>query len=291
MAGHLPKSLTIEEAVALMVNLDYIPEGVTLEEMLSAFQEEVDVAHYNAKLEKKPEKELTALGNRVKICDIRCSLATSLMIDLNNEIQALKDNQASLIELSKDAGSRTRITYQSLSLWAGYSYGIGVEAPIYESEDKQPVAQSWSDVTISLNANNMIESSFSGSGTHIVHLSEVGLMGKKKHSPNQTYGILFALAKGIKFPTAVKPNGKDRKAISALRSSLQQLTNIDGDPFQFANDLGWKPLFKLKDCTKKAQERAEQEAIHESYTDELSCTDEMKGDHTDQWLEEQLNQR
>jgi len=50
MNKSLPSSLTIEEAVAWMINLDYIPTGFTLLDMMAAFQEQAEVEFHNAKL-------------------------------------------------------------------------------------------------------------------------------------------------------------------------------------------------------------------------------------------------
>jgi hypothetical protein len=50
------QTLTVEEAVAEMVNMDYIPAGFTLLEMLAAFQEEAEVEYENARLERRSEE-------------------------------------------------------------------------------------------------------------------------------------------------------------------------------------------------------------------------------------------
>jgi hypothetical protein len=55
MSKTRPSSVTAEEAVARMVNMDYIPDGFTLEVMLSAFREEADVELYNAKIDHLPD--------------------------------------------------------------------------------------------------------------------------------------------------------------------------------------------------------------------------------------------
>ena len=64
MSKSNPSSVTAEEAVARMVNMDYIPEGFTLEDMLSAFREEAEVEHENAQIDRLP-------GNRIESLKVR----------------------------------------------------------------------------------------------------------------------------------------------------------------------------------------------------------------------------
>ena len=65
MKTSIPSSITVEEAVARLINLDYIPTGFTLDEMTSAFLEEAEVEYQNACLDRSAAGQLDALKDRV----------------------------------------------------------------------------------------------------------------------------------------------------------------------------------------------------------------------------------
>ena len=87
MSKSHPSSVTAEEAVARMVNMDYIPSGFTLEDMLSAFKEEAEVEHHNAKIDRLPDAQIESLEVRMEACEARRSLAKLLLEDLQNEVR------------------------------------------------------------------------------------------------------------------------------------------------------------------------------------------------------------
>jgi hypothetical protein len=70
-----PSSITIEEAVALMINFDYIPAGFSLLDMTSTFQEEAEVEYENAELDRLPKADLDVLMSRADACKARHNLA------------------------------------------------------------------------------------------------------------------------------------------------------------------------------------------------------------------------
>lgn len=55
-------SVTAEEAVALMINMDYIPSDFTLDDMLDAFSEEAEVAYENARIDRLAGSQSIAPG-------------------------------------------------------------------------------------------------------------------------------------------------------------------------------------------------------------------------------------
>lgn len=123
MSKSHPSSVTAEEAVARMVNMDYIPSGFTLEDMLSAFREEAEVEHYNAKIDHLPGAQIESLKVRLEACEARRSLAKLLLEDLREEAH---NTQESAIVLSQDSTSKPRYTLESVSDWATFKYGIGI---------------------------------------------------------------------------------------------------------------------------------------------------------------------
>ena len=81
-----PSSITVEEAVSRMVNLDYIPTGFTLIDMTGAFYETADVVYHNAKVDQLSKEELKVCELRLAICESRHVLATSLLDHLKLDL-------------------------------------------------------------------------------------------------------------------------------------------------------------------------------------------------------------
>jgi hypothetical protein len=112
MSKSNPSSVTAEEAVARMVNMDYIPEGFTLEDMLSAFQEEAEAEYDNAKSDRPPSPKIQALKVRMEACEARRSLAQLLLEALHDEAHS---TQESMIVCSPDSSSKPRYTLESVA--------------------------------------------------------------------------------------------------------------------------------------------------------------------------------
>lgn len=123
MNKSLPSSLTIEEAVAWMINLDFIPTGFTLLEMMTAFQEKAEVEFHNAKLDYLPKNELDTLKLRVDVCKAKYSLAKALLNHIEQDITNLDE---SVLVLSQDVSSRKRLTIDSVVRWAFEEYQIEI---------------------------------------------------------------------------------------------------------------------------------------------------------------------
>jgi hypothetical protein len=133
MSKSTPSSVTAEEAVARMVNMDYIPEGFTLEDMLSAFREEADVEHYNAKIDHLPDTQIESLKVRLDACEARESLALLLLKDFQD---TARNSDDPAIVPSQDSSSKPRYTLDSVSDWATFKYGIGI--PEWSSASVDP---------------------------------------------------------------------------------------------------------------------------------------------------------
>ncbi|WP_295624055.1 hypothetical protein [uncultured Nitrosomonas sp.] len=268
MKSTKPLILTIEEAVALMINLDYIPTGFSLLEMTSAFLEEAEVEYENAQIKRFPEAHLESLKFRMDACKARHTLALNLMDQIRHEIQNSKDSK---IVSSEDSTSLTRLTFESVFDWAGDKFGIGspkissgypVENHTIKSDNSTENFK-WEDVTIKIYKDYNLGYKLGNGKYKKSSFQKIGLMGIRKLEPNYIGGILIILSKGIKFPNTKKAAGKDKTAISKLRSALVKLTDIEGDPFTPFNEVdGWKPSFKLIDDRRNADERAKQKAVH-----------------------------
>lgn len=284
-------SLTVEEAVALLINFDYIPTGFSLLDMTGAFYESADVEHNNALLDHVPEGRLDALLFRKTACMVRHSLAISLTEHLNNELDD-PENTSNL--LSSDPATPRRVSVEGLMRWASDNYGIGVVPAQVPTADSRGIVQAsnisprWEDVEIRIYADYLIGYSINKGQFARRHFREIGLMGERKSAPNALGATLIRLSHGKKFPTGKTADGNVRKALTDIRNALKKLTGISSDPFYSFNEGdGWKPRFKLIDALKSADERARDNAIHVAFDEERHGTKdyEDEGDEAQDWID------
>ncbi|MFH1218151.1 MAG: hypothetical protein V1706_16780 [Pseudomonadota bacterium] len=266
----VPSSITIEEAVAEMVNMDYIPAGFTLLEMIAAFQEEAEANYENAQIDRLPEDQITPLKIRMESCRARHTLAHLLMESLQYEVDNPKD---SMIVLSNDSSSKQRLTLTSVSDWAADRYGIGVSR---WTNDVKKVGDNlknvpWEDVTVKIWKDNKIGYSCKKGEFKRSHFQKIGLMGKVKNEPNQRGGILIGLSLEKKFPRGNYAEASEKTAISKLRRVLCKWVGLSTDPFKPCNESeGWKPRFTLLNDIHNADERAKKKATHLRYDESRS---------------------
>lgn len=249
--------ITIDEAVGLMINLDYIPTDFTVLEMTEAFANEAEENYANFKT---VESKFT-----LDICTIRHVLAQTLFDRINTEIAS----EHSLLDFDSE-----RLTLDSLITWSIEEFGISIQCPPTPNETQ------WHNVKIKIYADYTVGLFINKKHEKTVHFRDIGLMGKNKNTPNQSGVILIGLSRNQKYPPDILLEGKHKKAISDLRNCLEKLTGISNDPFQKFNPKdGWRPIFKLIDDRRNADERAKKDAVHISYKDDLSYFDDDEGDN------------
>lgn len=257
------QSVTIEEAVARLVNLDYIPTGFTLLEMTAAFLEEAEVEYENARIEHLPQTKLTVLETRLAICRARDELARRLFESLSSE---LDDRDSTMLVVAEGLAGQTRLKLESVADWAAEEYGIGLPDWLHQGDGANDAAikdMRWEDVTIKIYADYKIGCRFANGHKSNSSFREIGLMGQRKFNPNFVGGILIGLSMGSKYPSTQSPLPKHATAISKLRTALCQLTGLANDPFlDFNASSGWKPRFILVDDRRNADERARARAQH-----------------------------
>ena len=118
MAGNLPKSLTIEEAVALMVNLESLPNGKSVEDHLLDIYEDAGVTHDEAKSNQDPAYVIERLDQHRLVCKSRLNLANAITRSLNHEVTNTIDDEGSLLKLSSDSSVTVKLTTESVREWA-----------------------------------------------------------------------------------------------------------------------------------------------------------------------------
>jgi len=273
-----PSSITIEEAVSRMVNMDYIPTGFSLIDMAEAFLEEAEIDYHNAKVDRLPPEDLKIFALRVNVCTSRHLLAVCLLDHLKQE---LANPKTSSLIISPETTSSIRLELKSVANWSAEKYGISIP-DWFGAEDDANVPFNWKDVTIKIYKDYKIGCFFGKEKRAQAHFSDIGLMGKAKKIPNNQGLILIGLSGGHKFPKNSKPEKKDTTAVSKIREALKSLTGISEDPFYPINDSdGWKPIFTLIDDRKNADVRAKQRAVHVSYQDVENYEPEVRSYDTD----------
>lgn len=296
MSTSMPLTVTVEDAVARMVNMDYIPDGFSLIEMTAAFLEEAEVEHYNAKINHLPADQIAALQIRMDACKARHSLTQLLLDAIRNEIG---NPEGQIVKVSDDSNTEQHITFESLTSWAS-DFGIGSLGWAYSdaNTDNTAIAKKvrWEDVTIKIYADYRIAYFSEQTGPKGIEKTfrDIGLMGKRKNGPNFLGGILTGLSHGEKFPTGNSSKGASATAISKIRSALKQLTGLTSKPFYFNEGDGYKPHFTLIDDRKNADERAKKRAIHVPLDDERDFEDDgaeaqnfdIENDPAQKWLDE-----
>jgi hypothetical protein len=279
----LKKLVTAEDAVARMINMDYIPTGFTILDMTAAFLEEAEVDHQNAVMEILHPDQIAPLRMRMEACKARHSLAKSILDALNIE---LEKPAVLVVKPSDDYSAEPLITFESLSNWATEKYGIGIAdwQRTEEENNESKRNDRWEGVTIKIYKNYRIGLSIEKNLYERSTFQKIGLMRARKFEPNLLGGILIGMSNGKKFPAESKLQNKDAAAVSKLRSSLKQLTGISTDPFTYNKSKGYKPRFKLVDDRRNSDDRAKEKAWYEPI-DETRDYEKEDGDAAD-WLAE-----
>lgn len=255
-------SVTADEAVARIVNVDYIPEGFTLLEMTAAFLDEAETDCENARIDHLPDEQKSKLAIRANVCETRHQLAQHLLEGLRFECDS---EDSDIVRIAKDSSNAPHYDMSSISNWAYYKFGIGTPTGIDFGRSKgQPaVIQNWEAVAIKIYADYKLGVKISGGKYRRFSFQDVGLMGKRKNTPNELGVILIGLSRQLKFPKGSAALPADKTAISKLRHCLTRMTQILTDPFMpFNPGDGWRPRFDLIDDRRNADERAKDDAIH-----------------------------
>lgn len=299
MTEHSP-IVSLENAVARMINLDYIPDGFTLLEMTRAFMHDAKEHYERGQFIGLDSDAIFRLKYRYKACKARHELAEILLTHLYSEFSTADDLGSDTLSEIEDLGPSVYL--DNLSEWASDHLGISLQPPsIVLSADSQSAVPdktlSWQDTTIKLYADNYLGFTAQNGKFKRISFGDIDLMGKRKNEPNELGGLLIGLSLGNKFPPDSRPKDKEKTLISKLRKVLKTLTGNERDPFYpLTPDQGWKPKFILIDDRKNAQIRAEDHSVHMSYDDNrdnyddqdrpFEDEDEDEVDEASQWLKD-----
>ena len=186
MSDPIPYFLPIEEAVARMVGLGFIPEGYALLDITEAFRDVAETELENARVDRASGDVVERLRVHFDVCNARDCLAASLLEQLKQE----SANPDSELDFDHESYAQPCVSLPSLATWASLNYGV--ELPLVPARKRQPA---WEDITIKIYADYQLGWRVLKGKLHRSSFRDIGLMGKRKHQPNASGAILIALSK------------------------------------------------------------------------------------------------
>jgi len=261
----------------------------------------LELTHSKDQLKQETERSGSAAESTMEVYrewERKLDLCISLKNELESTAEDLRKNKPTdylvLAEKSLQSGSKIYFRKCSVGNWAYNNHGI--EIPEWLTKEKMAIESNpkslakeevrgaeeagdhstrWESVTIRLQAGNKIKFTVSGGKSRTRDLEGTELCDKRKKKLRRSGLLLSGLAEQASIPPGKNRNERNSrsKAVSILRSSLNKLSSLSGDPFYDHNPSdGWKPRFKVLDRRNAASERAEEKAEHQLY-DEHQATD------------------
>jgi hypothetical protein len=121
MPSDLPPDLSIDDAIALILNIDYLPGSNGVLEMFSYFKEEVESKHDHAKT---PDERRKYAGH-ILMHQFREGLARAIFDAIDAEISAIRNGGISELELVDNTFGNERLVTASVCEWASQR-GFGI---------------------------------------------------------------------------------------------------------------------------------------------------------------------
>ena len=266
MANPAIKTITIDKAVARMINLDIPLDGIPLLDMTEAIWADAEGELEKARTNNASKENLTMLRLLVKSCEARHLLAHNLLDALE---AAVKISKVKIVDGSE---SDPLIDVSSLSDWAEEHFCAEIAEWEIAPTPGGKRFKSWDEVGIKLYYGNKIVLFINKIRHSMSSFREIGLMGIRKNSPNKIGKILIWLARTQS--TSDFPDGVSPKDISELRNALKSLTGLADDPFFPVNEKNnYIPRFKIMDDSRNADERAKKRSVHVEYEDSWNQKD------------------
>ncbi len=125
MIKFTPIAVTAEEAVARLINFNYLPSTYSLFDMTSAFAEEAEVAYENSIASHSSENDIESLKFRMEACRHRHQLATMLHESIRRE---LNKKGGVITRAGHHSSIIDHLDWDSVQEWADNQYGISIPA-------------------------------------------------------------------------------------------------------------------------------------------------------------------
>ena len=110
----LPETLSLDEAVAFMINLSYVPEKYSIKDLLEGFRNDAENSFHMAK--ENIEKDL--YNKLCEIQDFRMELARCVREAIAIEMDLVRDGYSSKLKVDTSAFTANKIITPSLIEWA-----------------------------------------------------------------------------------------------------------------------------------------------------------------------------
>lgn len=248
--------VTLDEAVSLLVNLDYVPEPFTVREMTGAFLSEAEADLENARgLGDAHSGHIELLRSRYQACKSRHALVEALYESLALAIRTGAIPRAS--QTATPAGVQ-RYNVNHISDWT--SDRMGLWLPQHAAQrllrPALPADADWRDITIVIRKNLSLKWQYKQSPWRLAPSMSHRLLGRTERKAATAEGnFLLAIARGERVPSS---GGKTAAVtMSRLRGILKQVTGLKSDPFYpFNKGDRWKPRFNLRHSELLADVRA-----------------------------------
>ena len=140
MSKSLPKTLSVDDAVALLINQNDWPCDTSLFNMLSYFREEAEVNLGNAETDEEQKKYKRLLGIHIN----REDFANGLYKLINDEIDAIKNGRASKLIIDDSSFGSVKLNTASFCRWSAQ---MGVSPYGWETPDFSILAPEQSETS------------------------------------------------------------------------------------------------------------------------------------------------
>ena len=112
--------VSADEAVARLLNIDFIPSTYSLETLLAGFSQEANARVETAVRERDQSGSVVIHMNAARICELREEMATYLLMSLRHQAE-------NGLLIAKDGRSRTQMfDWEAVKEWAQENFGIVV---------------------------------------------------------------------------------------------------------------------------------------------------------------------
>jgi hypothetical protein len=119
----MSNAITIESAVARMVNIESIPAGSNLMDYLDKLASEAEDDYEKAKNDGLNHEELQMLELCVQASDLRYKLAGTLKLHMEWELETA--SKSAILKPSSDISNEKTVELDSVDQWAKFFYRIG----------------------------------------------------------------------------------------------------------------------------------------------------------------------
>ena len=118
----MANTITIEDAVARMVNVGKIPMGVSLLDYLTAIVRDAENKLEEAREQELPHQEVQLLERCINAGTARYTLAGELLKHIQWELDT--PPKSSVLKVSPESGNTMQLELSSVAEWASVNYGI-----------------------------------------------------------------------------------------------------------------------------------------------------------------------